>query len=327
MTLAAAARNRYDRPVAVSTSPEPILPDQDLAKRTGDGSVTFNRPIPLTKRITFQPSVGLSEHWESWQTTGTRRDDHDAFQGRAFTGLNLRQRLSRHLDYNLSHVYRVRWTPNEVKRQHADPADQGTEANQLNLVTNYWVADFTGRLAAGYDLRQRDGETLLTPRRKVIPPSLDVFWRPSRNSLVTYREVYDVYPSRHPETEQFSFRVGKALGLHFSSGFSYNVGLPGAVTIRHGAGFPLTPGWWVQADVNYLLQDGTGGLHYRSVPKDRFEQRYVLKRDLHCWDATITFQKRPGFYEAFVRLELKAQAAKRRQLESPDEDQYYPGRR
>ncbi len=327
VTFAAAVRNEYDRPV-VSTAPDPIYGATDFFRRTGESSVSLSRPFSLGKTMTLEPSAGLSESWESWQgTTETVRDLTDAFQGRVFTGLNFRQRVTRNFDYDLSHIYRIRWTPNEFKRDRTNLTDQGAESNQLGLIGNYRLSTFTGRLSTGYDLRQMDGETLLTPRRKVVPPALDLSWRPSRLTSFSYREVYAVYPSRHAETEQFSWRTGRAAGLHFSSGFSYNVGLPGSVTIRHGAAFPLTPGWWVQGDVSYLVQGGTNGLHYDSVPKERFEQRYILKRDLHCWDATITFQKRPGFYEAFVRIELKAQAEKRKQMQSPDEDQYYPGRR
>jgi hypothetical protein len=95
--------------------------------------------------------------------------------------------------------------------------------------------------------------------------------------------------------------------------------------MRHGASFALTPGWHMEGTVRYLLQQREGIL-YGAVPKDRFEQDYAIVRDLHCWTARVTYRRRPGFYEAFVRLELKSKAADRRALQSPDEKQYYPGR-
>ena len=95
--------------------------------------------------------------------------------------------------------------------------------------------------------------------------------------------------------------------------------------MRHGASFSLTPGWRVEGNIRYLLQ-GREGMLYRAVPKDRFEQEYIIFRDLHCWTARVTYRRRPGFYEAFLRLELKSKAADRQALQSPDEKQYYPGR-
>ena len=95
--------------------------------------------------------------------------------------------------------------------------------------------------------------------------------------------------------------------------------------IRTGGDFPLTPNWAVQANVRTPVESLRGKL-YNAMPKERIEQEYVVQRSMHCWLASVSFRKRPGFTETFVRLELKTHADLRKTLESPLDAQYYPGR-
>ena len=79
---------------------------------------------------------------------GLTRDPHDFFQGRGFTRVNLRHRLTRRLDYDLAHTYQVRWSPNQVKRDHSVLFDQGLEINQLSWVGSYRGDALSGRLTS-----------------------------------------------------------------------------------------------------------------------------------------------------------------------------------
>jgi hypothetical protein len=324
LTSSLAVRRRYDRPLASPPLLGPLITDQDRFRETGEGSLSLKRRIAFGRWGSLEPSVGTSESWQSWVATGTTRDDRDQYVGRVFTGINFRQRLTRSLDYDLTHRYEVRWSPNQFKRDHASP-DQGLETNLLSWDGNYWGNAWTGRLSTGYDLRDLEGESIRTLRRKITPPVLDLTWRPSRRTSATFREVYGLYPARHSQSTEMSWRFNPSTAFRFSSGFSYNGGLPGQLLMRHGAAFPLSAGWSVEGNLRYALQS-LDGKRYNALPKERLEQEFVIQRDMHCWEARFTFRKRPGYTEALVRLELKSHAAVRRSLESPVESQYYPGR-
>jgi lipopolysaccharide assembly outer membrane protein LptD (OstA) len=318
-------RNQYDRPMVLPLSATPLYPEKDRFRHTGDSSLSLRRRIPLSRTATLEPSAGVSESWQSWQDDGPFRDPHDVFQGRGFTGLNLRHRLSRSLDYDLAYGYRVRWSPNQFKRNHADPNDQGVEQNLFSLGMNARRRSLWARLTAGYDLRDRDGEMIETPRQKVTPPTLNLDYSPASWASFSFQESYLIYPAQRPQYTQGSFRFGARSRTQFTSGFSYNVGSPGALQLRHGASFNLTKGWRIDGDIRYLVE-GDGRLRYNRLPKTLFERNVVVTRDLHCWNSRISLRQRPGVYEVFVRLDLKTNLAARRQLTSPEEKQYYPGR-
>jgi hypothetical protein len=324
LTTALSLQRQYTRPLASPPLLGPINPAQDHFQDIGSESLSLRRNIALGKWASLQPSAGMSEAWQDWTATGTTRDDESKFVGRGFTGLNFRERLTRSLDYDLTHTYQVRWTANEFRRD-AAAADHGLETNLLSWAGNYYGDSVTGRLATGYDMRRLPNETSRTSRQRISPPSLDLSWRPNRRGTMTFREVYGLYPSRHPDTTEFSWSARPSQIFRYSTGFSYNGGTPGELTLRTGGTFPLTSNWLVQANVRAPLESHEGKL-YNAMPKERLEQEYIIQRTMHCWVASVSFRKRPGYTETFIRLELKTHADLRKSLESPLDSQYYPGR-
>jgi hypothetical protein len=310
-------RNEYTRPS------DPILPGKDLFRRTGDAALNLSREFRLSRRITLQPSAGMSETWQSWQDTPEGHDVKDLFQGQGFTRLNWRHRVLRNLDYNLSHSYGVRWTPNTFRRDHA-PSDHGVESNALSLFMSYRAGvSLWARASSGYDLRKLEGEVIQSVRQKITPPSLEMNLRPARRLSFLYRQTFLLYPVRRPQTNQFSFQMGNSGGNYLSSGFSYNVGTPGQIQVWHGAAFPLTRGWHLDGGIQYNAR-GPGGLRYDSV--QIIEKKLTVRRDLHCWTARGELLQRPGVNEVYFRIDLKADVEARKRLTSPEEKQFYPGR-
>ncbi len=278
----------------------------------------------MTRKITFTPSVGASADWQSWQDAGAGVDRRDLYQGRAFTGANLRQRVTRRLDYDLTHTYRVRMAPNRLKRDHAGAPDRGIEANSLGLFLSYrrggllWV-----RANSGYDLRTVDGRPIRSVREKIAPPTVEVSLAPVRRLSFFYRQSQLLFPARRPETGQFSMTMGRRDRTHFLSGWSYNVGTPHQLQVRHGASFFLTRGWWLDGGVQYNAK-GPRRTRYNSVQV--IEKYLILKRSLHCWQVRVETRERLDTKEIFFRVDLKTDLEVRRALAAEDEEQFYPAR-
>lgn len=129
-------RNEYDRPEKNPPNTDPIVPGLDHYRQYADGAAGFTWRMPITKTMSLEPGVGMSESWQSQQEKGTELDPANLIQGAGSTGVNLRHRLTRDLDYDFGYRYKVRWTPNTFRRDHA-AADQGMEKNMLNLFANY----------------------------------------------------------------------------------------------------------------------------------------------------------------------------------------------
>lgn len=327
-TMNASFLNQYVRP---STSPDaanPVNPEKDLFKQTGDTSLSLSRTMRLGRNTTLVPSAGFSETWASWTEEGDGIDPDNTFIGRGFTGLNLRQRFSRSLDVDVTHSYRVRWAPNSFKRDHApeDPhqTDQGLEANIVNLTFSYRpVTSFWARAYSGYDLRVARGETIESARQKITPPVLEMSFRPLNWIDVFYRQKQLLYPSRRPESTQFSFRMGRDSKMYFDTNTTYSVGQPGQIQVRNGAAFNLTRGWWLEGGILYNLK-GPGGIQYEDM--EIVEKKVVARRDFHCWTVRVETRERPGVNEIFFRIDLKSNLDARRDMTSPQEEQYYPAR-
>ncbi|HRY30725.1 MAG TPA: hypothetical protein P5079_11900, partial [Elusimicrobiota bacterium] len=328
LTLTGNFINTYQRPEVTDllTQKPTFYHERDLFKQSADGTLDLSKKIQLGKNTTLKPAVGVIEEWQAWRESGVSEIDRkDLYQGRVYTKTNLRRRLTRDLDGDLTHTYRVRWSPNQMKRDHSSSLlDSGTEANSLDLFLSYrmgrllWV-----RASSGYDLRVLQGETIETVRQKISPPNVEVNITPTQTLSFFYRQSVLLYPARKTQTSQFSVQVGEIEKPHLESGLSYNVGTPHQLQVRHGAAFPLTKGWWVNGGVQYNAI-GTYRMDYDSV---KFIEKYlILKRDLHCWKAKAEIRQRPGVEEVFFTIDLKTNFAARQDMASPEEEQFYPAR-
>ena len=313
----------YDRPEVVTGAPNPILPGKDAVRQTADSTASLRWRWPLGKTISIEPSAGLTEQWHSHREEATTLDPRDLFQGRGFTGLNWRHRLTRALDYDLTHRYQVRWRPDTWSRDHA-ATDAGLERNEVSFFGSWRPsAAAWARLTTAYDFRDAPGLGYHTPRQRVSPPSLDVTLRPSRAWSATWRETLQLYPTRKTQSRQMSVRAGTSDRAYASSGISYNVGRPGQLDLNHGAAFSLTRGWWLSGDIHYTAEGG-GRLRYNHMTFK--EKNFVVRRDLHCWVVRVTYRERPGVNELYFRLDLKTNAQWRASQKLAGEEQYYPAR-
>lgn len=313
----------YDRPEVVAGTPNPILTGKDAVRQSADSTASLRWRWPLSKTISIEPSAGLTEQWRSHREEPLALDPRDLFQGRGFTGLNWRHRLTSALDYDLTHRYQVRWRPDTWSRDHA-ALDQGEERNEVSFFGSWRPSSAVwARLTTAYDFRDAPGLGFLTPRQRVAPPSLDVTLRPSRRWSATWRETAQLHPVRKTQSRQVSFRAGPSDRAFVSSGFSYNVGRAGQLDLNHAAAFSLTRGWWLSGDIHYTAE-GAGRTRYNHVTFK--EKNVVVRRDLHCWVVRVTYRERPGVNELYFRLDLKTNAQWRESQRLEGEAQYYPAR-
>jgi hypothetical protein len=323
-TASASFLNLYTRPQADPDIADPIVPEKDMFRQTANSSFNLSREFRLSRTMTLVPRVGTSESWESWREVGGVVDPESLFQGRGFTGLNFRHRLTRALDYDLAHTYRVRWRPNTFRRDHAAFPDRGLEENSISLFASFRpAATFWARASSGYDLRVSTAQTIRTVREKITSPTVDLTFRPLRWLELFYRETYRLHPVRKPEITQFSIQVGESDKTRLTTGWSYNIGSPGRVQVRHGAAFFLTRGWWLDGGFAYNAI-GPGGTRYDSV--QIIEKNLVVRRDLHCWVAKLEMRQRPGVEEIFFNIDLKVNVKAQQLMASPEEKQFYPAR-
>jgi hypothetical protein len=324
-TLSGSFNNEYSRPQDSPPSPaNAFRPDQDLFRQTATSSFDLSKRLAVTKSITLKPSAGVSEEWQAWRPSGSAIDRKDVFQGRVFSGVNLRQRVSRSLDYDLGYNYRVRWTPNTAKRDRGGGIDRGIEEDGLSAFLSYrpgrllWM-----RANSGYDLRTVEGVPIKSVREKISPPTVEMSVTPARDVSFFYRQTELLFPVRKPQATQFSVQLGQRDHTQFFSGWSYNVGTPGAVQLRHGASFNLSKGWWLDGGFSYNAT-GPGRLNYDSV--QIIEKYLIVKRDLHCWTVRVEMRDLLNTDEIFFRVDLKTDVEARRRMTSPDEEQFYPAR-
>ncbi len=317
-------RNEYDRPVSNSApagATDPIVPGLDHYRQFADAVGRFSWRLPVTKTISLEPSAGITENWQSSQVNGQELDPANVLQGSGQTGLNLRHRVTRNLDYDFGHRYSVRWKPNTFRRDH-EAADHGTTENALSLFANYRPSrEVWGRASTGYDLR--DTSPYRIPRQRLTPPSVEMGYQPRRWFSLSGREVVQVYPARKPQSTVVDVRVGPDDKLFFSAGISYNIVRPGELDLSNGAAFNLTRGWWLSGDIRSTAA-GAGGMRYNSL--DVREKNLVVRRDLHCWVVRVTYKDRPGSHELFFRLDLKSSLDMRAKTTVVDDTQYYPAR-
>jgi hypothetical protein len=322
-------RNEYDRPEANPPNTDPIVPGLDHYRQYADGTAALTWRIPVTRKISLEPLVGLTESWQSQQQKENELDPANLMQGSGSTGINLRHRLTRDLDYDFAYRYKVRWTPNTFRRDHA-AADQGVEQSVLNLFANYRPSSVVwGRASTTYDLRDSPSSAATpsprysTPRQRFSPPSFEMGYRPRGWFSVSGREIVQVYPVTTPQSSVLDVRVGPDDKSFFSAGFSYNNFQPGALALVNGAAFQLTQGWWVSGDVRYTAT-GTGGMQYNAI--DFIEKNLVVRRNLHCWVVRVTYRERPGVHEVLFRFDLKTDMDRQSNITPMDEKQFYPAR-
>ena len=314
-------RNEYDRPEKNPPDTDPIVPGLDHYRQYADGAAGFTYTLPVTKSISLEPAVGISESWQSDQVKGETLDPANIMQGAGSTGLNLRHRLTRNLDYDVGYRYSVRWQPNTFRRDH-DADDHGVKQNSLSLFTNFRPSSIVwARGSTTYDLQDTRGYR--TPRQRFSPPTLDVGYKPRRWFSLNGREAFQLYPTRKSQSSVMDVRLGPDDSAFFSAGFSYNISRPGELDLSNGAAFNLTRGWWLSGDIHYVAS-GAGGIHYNAI--NFKEKNLIVKRDLHCWVIRVNYKDRPGSKEVYFRLDLKTNMDLRKKESVIDEKQFYPAR-
>lgn len=320
LTGQANVAHTYTRPT-LGGDLKTFVPEKDMYRQTGDGSLRLSHRWQVTRHATLEPSATLAESWSSWQDLGLTRDSRDVWKGSGQTGLSLRQRLGRRWDLTASYRYQVRFRPNTLIRDHATP-DRGIAAHDLGL-SAYAMRDRSWlRLQSGYDFRVGAGLPTGFDRQRITPPSLEWQWRGGQGLSVYWTERWQVDPAFVPQSRSVSFRWEREPRSWIENSVTYIHGVPGSLALKPALAWPFTQKWYVSAEAQCAFK-GDRGLRYERVKVQ--ERSFRINRDMHCWQMRISYMKRVGLEETQLRLELTTQFQRRVPAEAR-ERQYYPGR-
>lgn len=288
-------------------------------QRSARTGVQFKQDFRV-RRWTVTPKFGLSETWQDRDLDPAKPDaTTDLYQGRSNTGIDLRRRFGRIVDWTVSHNYGWRFKRNRTD-QDVDATDHGVETN----IVNSSLVSRVGRnsrvsLSSGYDLRQEPKDD---PRKydrrsaRISPPSLDTQWEIARNINLFFREVYSVYdPVQNrsrgtPVNTAGEFQWGNpSAKTFFSQGFSYSKPAEGeqpSLNLNNRLKFYLTPKWYIDLYLSYRAQASSKMNYHKVHPVER---TISVVRDLHCWVLRMEFSSRPDRTEASFYIDLKSNLA------------------
>ena len=308
---------------------------------SGQLNASFNKAIPLSKTLTFTPTLGLQENWT--RTTPLPTDaSPDQFTNRTTETLAFRKRLTHTLDLDFSHSATIRSVNNKFVTDR-NALDRGIEANGLNF--DLFSSPRPGtwaRLASGYNLRTPDqdgivrgtsgdftgpaadsaGQTIL---QRLNSPNLEINTRPRKDLEFYIRELYNLYPVLHNGVTQGRVTWNPNQKTYLQSSIAYNNGTPGTLQLTLTGGLNITPEWRIQGDLEYQVTGTEGGIHYDTFSPTSREIK--ITRTLHCWEFSIHVTDRPGLRQALFNVQLKTDALATKNVSTMEqEEQLYPWR-
>jgi LPS-assembly protein len=291
------------------------LSSYDYYLLTSNADYNITRDYRLTRKLTFKPRFGLSE---TWQDRTSKPDLSDRFVTRYYTDLNLRYRVARWVDWDLTYNYKLR---SEVNSLYIDyfADDYGEETNNFTFVNSMFAGRFTVRNTTGYNFRKARSIAPLNWYDKFRPLVNEVTWVPSFPLFMYVREENTLHPFSLSSVQMDS-RIGNVEGRYISLGVFYQSYRSSEMDFSTGFGFWPNKKWRI--DYNIWA---TSLNHFTGVRTS--SQEVKLYRDLHCWELKLIGRTRPGNQEIYVQLDLKSSARNRRQLYPQGaNEEFYPWR-
>jgi hypothetical protein len=296
--------------------------------------INIKREFLIRKKTTITPNVGYSESWrDRLLSTGTFTKD--VYVGRYNTSFNVRQRLSRAADLNMTHFYVARLRRNQTLLD-SSADDHGIESNQLNSSLNTRLGRSTLFIvSSGYDYRKApktDPSFYNHQRSRISSPRMDVQYEARRNILFDFSETYALYDGsarrniNTPLNTSGGVQVGnQSDAVSFSHRFSYSktpTGRDAEVIFSDRLKFFLTPRWYMDLTLSYRAY-GPESFHYKKVQP--IERSISVVRDMHCWVLRAVFSNRPGVREASFYIDLKTNMTGTRNVfNGKSMDDFYP---
>ncbi|MFA5974958.1 MAG: hypothetical protein WC859_02180 [Elusimicrobiota bacterium] len=303
-----------------------------------DHSFTLTESIPLSRKWNLTAAVVPQLHWQDKRDPAPRPPAGSTttviptglfrgFQGRAGTNETLRYRPFSSLTLDQTYNLTARLAPNGTALDRK-LADGGIETHHLN-----WLAYLRPSRAllfrsySGYDLRRlADEDPNAYRQRRVDPWTTEMTLTPLR-STVEYFARYQL--NYHPIRTSLWEASARYRGMYrtiMETSLLYNRGQAGVLTWNNTLGFYLSPGWRVDTSLNSFVP--ASSLEKATRQSSSFGSEFIVKRDMHCWQAQFIYRNRPPYSREYsILFDLKFGPKSAKDIADKDlEAQFYPWR-
>jgi len=277
----------------------------------GNTDLNVTRDIRLSRQVTYKPQVGVRVNWVNREPGGALSDQ---FLTSYYTNNNIRLRLLRWMDWDLSHSWVWQTQTNSLV---IDPNGEAT--NALNYVNTMSFGKLRVKDSIGYNLHLYRITTVEDWRTPFTPLVNEIYWSPRPTVSVFGREENSIYPYQI-NSVQLDSRFGQLDKRYVNVGAFYQSVNPNNLDFTTGVGFWPTTKW----KIDYAL-------HWTSV--NNFDtliandHELKIYRDLHCWEVKLTYRHRPdGQEDINFQIGLKSSAKDKKRYPTRDAKEFYPWR-
>jgi LPS-assembly protein len=287
-------------------------------------NINIYKNYNISRKLTLTPSVGANETWSNktpiistYSTTYTGYNS--ALVTRFLTGLNMKYRITRWMDWNLTQQYTIR-SKNNLLDMDNNGIDYGEETNQFIFRDAIYLSrKVILRNSISYDFKRYRIFPDEDWRQKFTPLVNELTWQPAFMYTFYAKESTNIYP-HNLGSAQVMFMYGMKETKYLNLGVFYNGTTPDLADFNIGLGFNPTAKWRVEYNIY-----STAARDLREIRMN--DQELKVTRDLHCWLLGVRFLRRLDYEEVYVTIDLKTSFTKRKELYNrPHEQEFYPWR-
>jgi len=248
------------------------------------------------RNMTFTPRVGITE---SWQNRTSSTSYNSSFLTSYYSTLNLRYRPAYWADWDFTYSIRLRSKVNSPLAD-TNANDYGIETNLFSFQNSMYIDRLTLRNSFTYDLHNYRTSPFNDWWQRFSPLTNELIWFPSYFISLYTREVNSIYPFKM-DSLQSELRWEELDVRYFGLGVFYQStpAPPNRLDFSGTFGLWLSPKWRIDYAVRTNTTPELTGFTINS-------QEVKLYRDLHCWEATLTYRRRVTEEEIYFLITTKS---------------------
>ncbi|MBU2615089.1 MAG: LPS export ABC transporter periplasmic protein LptC [Elusimicrobia bacterium] len=282
------------------------------------GTVTWNsssdfyltRQFPVSLRTTITPKIGAIETWRLLLDTQT-------FITNYYSALSLRQRINWFTYMEFTHNYKNR---SIINSQEIDTFanDYGIEGN--NIAAMLYVSQISSRylrMSTSYDFREFKTPGYTNNLARYSPLITEIGTLLSRKVSIYLNHQFNI-ESSSTTSYQTEVTFTPSARASYSMGLYYVQTSTNGVQLNNQFSFWIGNKWFINLTLIGMVNNS------QYTIKDEGLKIY---RDLHCWETSVTYNKRGEVEEYFFNIGLKIASRARQGLyDEKLENEFYPWR-
>lgn len=264
---------------------------EDFYKKSADGDFNLNTNMLVNRAFILNTKAGFNQ---SWEDRTSKLDRTDVYKNYYYTRPNLRTMLSRDLRVDLGH---------DFKQALKGRVDSGVETSKGLFGIYYrlgWFFDLSTK--SGFDIlgyKNRESHEGWKEYLDPIQSRIDIM--PSYGTKLYFSHSYDVFTKANQRLGA-DCEIEQGELWSFRTRLNYLKSSPGRIDVTNRFGFWLTGKWWLDFEVRYDVFNDD----YRVTDVEYKEKKLSVYRDLHCWEAEVSWVKKPSREEVWIMFNLKA---------------------